>query len=96
MRPICFTYAFIALTFGVLPSANAVASVCFGTIAKGRLEDGVKLPSEGKNFTPYSTLGVTLGRTYVHSKVSEIVLDAIAGWKYLRQVKYLFTEKPAG
>ena len=63
-------------TIGMLGTANAADSVCFGTVSNGRLENGVQLPSEGKNFTPYSTLGVTLGRTYVHSKVSDIVLAA--------------------
>ena len=63
-------------TVGMLGSANAADSVCFGTVSNGRLENGVQLPSEGKNFTPYSALGVTLGRTYVHSKVSNIVLAA--------------------
>ncbi len=76
MRAMCLACASIALTVGGLGNANAVTSVCFGTIAKGRLENAVQLPTEGKNFTPYSSLGVTLGRTYVHSKVSEVVLEA--------------------
>lgn len=49
-------------------------SVCFGTVSNGWLENGVKLPAEGNNFTVYSSLGSMLGRTYIHSKVAEIVL----------------------
>ena len=57
---------------------NAAESTCFGTPANGRLEQGVKLPNEGKNFSTYSSLGASVGRTYVHSKVADIVLAAYA------------------
>ena len=69
----------VAITFVVLSAASpafATESICYGTTANGRLERGVKLPTEGSNFTAYSSLGATLGRTYVHSKVAEIVLAA--------------------
>jgi penicillin-insensitive murein endopeptidase len=68
----------IIITIAVSISANATTleSACFGTVANGHLENGVKLPSEGKNFKAYSSLGVSLGRTYVHSKVEEIVVAA--------------------
>jgi len=54
----------------------SAASRCFGTVAKGRLEDGVALPAAGANFSAYSRLGVTAGRTHVHSTVRDIVVDA--------------------
>jgi penicillin-insensitive murein DD-endopeptidase len=54
----------------------AEESVCFGTVSNGWLENGVKLPIEGNNFSTYSSLGSMLGRTYIHSKVAEIVLAA--------------------
>jgi len=54
------------------------ASRCFGTVARGRLEEGVALPSDGANFSAYSRLGVTAGRTHVHSTVRDIVVDAYA------------------
>jgi penicillin-insensitive murein endopeptidase len=59
-------------------SLQAVAqeSTCYGTTANGRLENGVQLPAEGKNFVGYSGLAATLGRTYLHSSASDIVLDA--------------------
>lgn len=67
-----------AMLLAVPASARAAGSTCFGTVADGRLENGVQLPSKGNNFTAYSALGVTLGRTYVHSQVDEIVLAAYA------------------
>ena len=54
----------------------AAESTCYGTVSNGRLERGIKLPNAGKNYSAYRGLGVALGRTYVHSKVSEIVLAA--------------------
>jgi penicillin-insensitive murein endopeptidase len=58
-------------------SLSAVAeSTCFGTVAKGRLEGAVALPSSGPNFSSYSSLGELLGRTYVHSVVRDVVATA--------------------
>ena len=54
-------------------TVNASESICYGTSSNGRLESGVKLPSEGSNFVSYSTTAAVLGRTYVHSKVKEIM-----------------------
>jgi penicillin-insensitive murein endopeptidase len=36
----------------------------------------MKLPREGSNFATYSTVGWAAGRTYVHSTVHAVVLDA--------------------
>lgn len=38
----------------------------------------MKLPVEGKNFEPYSMVGTTLGRTYVHSRVHKAIVAAYA------------------
>ncbi|RZV38885.1 MAG: replication initiation protein [Chromatiales bacterium] len=51
-------------------------SVCYGSTANGRLENGWRLPSGGANFQSYSTMGGILGRTYVHSWVHSVVLEA--------------------
>ena len=59
-------------------SAQAKESRCFGTPADGRLEGGVPLAYEGANFSPYSALGVGLGRSYVHSRVASTVAAAYA------------------
>lgn len=56
--------------------AEKIPSTCFGTTKSGRLENGWQLPSSGKNFEVYSTLGVLLGRNYVHSKIYEVIIAA--------------------
>ncbi|BFM15700.1 hypothetical protein R50073_18830 [Maricurvus nonylphenolicus] len=50
--------------------------MCFGTTSNGRLEQGVKLPAEGKNYVGYSAVARIAGRTYVHSTVKDIVVAA--------------------
>ena len=65
--------------FGVFASpSHSDGSRCFGTPGNGRLEDAVSLPLNGENFTAYSLAGWTVGRTYVHSSVRDIVVDAYA------------------
>jgi len=54
----------------------AQESTCYGTTSDGRLEQGVQLPSSGKNFISYGEIPEVLGRTYVHDTVSKIVVDA--------------------
>ncbi len=51
-------------------------SKCYGTTSNGYLEGGVKLPANGSNFTPYSSLARMIGRTYVHSSVLSTVVEA--------------------
>ena len=54
----------------------AADSQCHGTVSKGQIENSVKLPASGRNFSAYSAMGVVAGRTHVHSKVAEILLAA--------------------
>lgn len=54
------------------------ASTCYGTTSDGRLENGWALPSSGANFSAYSHVGRMMGRTYVHSTVATVVLEAYA------------------
>lgn len=61
-----------------LAGPAAADSQCFGTVARGRIEGSVALPTAGPNFTPYSRLGASLGRTHVHAKVADIVTDTYA------------------
>lgn len=69
-------FLFIApLASGQIAQASE-QSVCYGTTKKGKLAHGVKLPNKGKNFVSYSDTAQWLGRTYVHSTVKKIVLDA--------------------
>lgn len=58
------------------PFCNAEESICYGTTSNGSLKNGVKLPPKGNNFTSYSFLASMIGRTYVHSKVRDIILAA--------------------
>ncbi|KRA21246.1 penicillin-insensitive murein endopeptidase [Lysobacter sp. Root604] len=68
-----------ALILALAPAwASAADSVCYGTPGKGRLEHGVQLPGSGRNFVPYSSVGVGLGRTYAHAKVRRSIVDAYA------------------
>lgn len=69
-------WKYISILILVTSSAFAGESICYGTTSNGRLEHGVKLPSEGANFVSYSKTAELLGRTYVHSKVRDILLES--------------------
>lgn len=73
-------YLFFTLTiFLLIPHAvQAEESVCYGTTSKGWLAHGVRLPNEGKNFISYGRIPQLAGRTYVHSKVRDVILEAYA------------------
>ncbi len=66
----------LALSLAGVNTAHGSDSICYGTTSQGKLEHGCKLPYDGENFTAYSLLGWTLGRTYVHCKVAEVMLAA--------------------
>lgn len=68
---------FIVATALLVFSAGASAeSICHGTSSKGRIDGAHRLPESGPNFTPYSLLGVSAGRTYAHSKVATAISAA--------------------
>jgi penicillin-insensitive murein DD-endopeptidase len=71
---------FVVVVFGVLlwlgGWSSERASTCFGSGSQGALRDAWKLPRKGANFRAYSDLGWFAGRTFVHSTVHQIVLDA--------------------
>jgi len=69
-----FYFAILLLFF--YSDALSQESTCYGTTSNGRLEYGVKLPGGGQNFTSYSKTAGLLGRTYVHSKVRDIILSS--------------------
>lgn len=78
---------------------SAAPSQCFGTVSNGRIEGSVKLPISGPNFSAYSSVGAAAGRTYVHSKVAEIVMAAYASLAAANpEVAYVYGETgwPAG
>lgn len=57
-------------------SSSDRPSTCLGSSSRGALRDAWKLPRSGANFRVYSDLGWLTGRTFVHSTVHGIVLDA--------------------
>lgn len=77
----------------LMPLESAGASVCFGTSANGRVSDAVALPAQGENYGPYSSLGVTLGRTHVHQTVRDIVADAYAAaYRSMPATRFVYGE----
>ena len=54
----------------------AKQSTCYGTTKRGRIEDAVKLPDFGPNFVSYGNIPELAGRTYVHSKVRDVIVSA--------------------
>lgn len=77
----------ILLSFQIA-NAEQAPSICYGTTKDGHLENGWQLPSSGKNFEAYSSLGVVLGRNYVHSKVYEVVVEAYKALEASAPEKY--------
>lgn len=60
----------------ITSATSAAESVCHGTTSNGRLEGGVQLPARGSNFVSYGTVPEMAGRTYVHSKVKDVIVQA--------------------
>ena len=85
-------FAALAL-LAVAATAQAAGSQCFGTTSNGRIEGSVALPTSGTNFSPYSRLAVSAGRTHVHAKVAEIVTAAYAQLaQRAPEVRYVYGE----
>lgn len=68
-------------------------STCLGRPGHGGLRDGWKLPRSGDNFRAYSDVGWVAGRTYVHSRVHALVLEAYAKLaRALPQQRFVYGE----
>lgn len=68
---------YLLLIIALTPfTAFSETSVCYGTTSNGRLENGVQLPDNGNNFEGYSSVARLAGRTYVHSSVKDIIVNA--------------------
>lgn len=67
--------AAMALALTLTP---ATASTCYGSVAKGSILAPAKLPPDGVNFRAYSPVDVAAGRTYMHIRVRDVMLDAYA------------------
>lgn len=73
--------------------AHAKESICFGSTSNGRLEGGVQLPSRGNNYEGYSAITRLAGRTYVHTEVHKIFVNAYASLERLEPAKvYKYAE----
>ncbi len=69
----------LLLSFAFVPAHATVSkSQCYGTVNSGRIENSVKLLDSGPNFSAYSPIAASAGRTYVHSKVAEIIVSTYA------------------
>lgn len=66
----------LMVLLGVAHSVTGKESICYGTTSDGRLEGGVQLPGSGSNFVSYGAFPELAGRTYVHSRVRDVVVDA--------------------
>ncbi len=75
VQPAVLTLRVLGVVAALLlpPLAAAAQSQCYGSVSHGRMEGGVKLPLHGANFSAYSTLAATAGRTHVHAKVAAIL-----------------------
>ena len=65
---------FFLISFFNILSVNAKESRCYGITSNGYIENAIQLPEVGKNFISYNKVAHFLGRTYVHSKVSKIII----------------------
>lgn len=83
-----------ALLMAALPfKTTAADSICYGTPSSGRLAGGAQIAKSGPNFGAYSALGITLGRTYVHSKIKRVVEQSYAALAKSQPSKtYLYGE----
>lgn len=55
---------------------NKKPSKSIGTVANGRIEHAKRIPYQGENYRTYSFAGYLAGRTFVHEKVRDVILDA--------------------
>jgi len=70
------SYKYIIVLLLPISIVASQTSTCYGSTSNGKLKHGVSLPSYGKNYTSYSKIAELAGRTYVHSKVRDIIIDS--------------------
>lgn len=76
MRGHWWLIVWLAAGVSMASQATSAESICYGTTSIGRLERGRQLPAAGPNFVSYGVLPQLAGRTYVHSKVREVIVAA--------------------
>ncbi len=89
-----FKEKLLSLAFLVIATfTDCPASTCQGTTKSGSLKDGIQIPKQGTNFESYSLVGHLLGRTYVHEKVHDAIVNTYAELnKKNKDVVYVFGE----
>ncbi len=70
-----YLFLFIFPDF-ILFFENKKPSISEGTVGRGSIENAKRIPLRGNNYTTYSFTCYLLGRTFVHDKVRDAVLDA--------------------
>ncbi len=69
-------FAGFAAFVSVLGIDNGRASVCRGAVTGGSLEGGRRPPLWGDNYRAYSTTGYLVGRTFTHSAIRDVIVEA--------------------
>ena len=69
-------HLFSFMTLLVSSLSYGTESICYGTTSNGSLQNGVQLPRKGPNYIGYSDIARFAGRTFVHSTVKTIFIDA--------------------
>lgn len=93
MRSVKISVFVMLSVFLSASTAKEIASVCYGETHEGSIKNSAQLPSVGPNFKVYSQLGWYLGRTFVHSKVAEVVLDSYASMaEQLPEHRFIYGE----
>lgn len=93
MKTVTFILAAAVALLPIPVHSEDAQSTCYGTTANGRLENGVALPSKGPNFESYTALGGVLGRTYVHSRVWNVVVNTYKTMETSRHgIAYVYGE----
>ena len=84
----------LALCTLLLPGVVlAGESQCHGTVGRGRIEGSVKLPLKGSNFSAYSSIAATAGRTYTHSRVAAILAASYGALaSAFPEIRYVYGE----
>ncbi len=68
--------SFTALFFVLASTLSFAESTCYGTSSNNKIDGAVQLPASGANLSAYSDVGITLGRTYIHTQVLDIIVAA--------------------
>lgn len=68
-------------------------SQSYGTVSDGKLINGMRLPSSGKNFITYSRLGSLIGRNGVNDRVRDVIIESYAMvYAHYPEYKYVIGE----